>query len=311
MDEAEIPLERSLPGPSFTAEAEFAREREAVLFADWFCVGREESLATPGDYLTADVAGESILIVRGPARPGSSLAASTTCAGTAAPGSSRWPAAAGRRPCPQRLRGHRDPLPLPRLDLRPRRRAARRAVPARTAPLPRRRRCTRSTSTPGAGSSSCGSRRRRPRWPSCSAARPGSARRLPLADLRTGAALHLPGRGELEGGRWRTTTSATTADRCTPSCASWCPTSRGGGGGARLGRRRAAPRGRLHVHATGTTRARRCPGSPRPSGPGTSASSSTQPDAQPVGGPRGRVHALAAVGRATPSSAISCSTPTR
>ena len=77
MDEAEIPLERSLPGPSFTAEAEFAREREAVLFADWFCVGREESLAGPGDYLTADVAGESILIVRGadrPGGPGSSLA---------------------------------------------------------------------------------------------------------------------------------------------------------------------------------------------------------------------------------------------
>jgi phenylpropionate dioxygenase-like ring-hydroxylating dioxygenase large terminal subunit len=68
----EVPLERSLPGPSFTTEAEFAREREAVLFADWFCVGREESLAGPGDYLTADVAGESILIVRGAAQPGRS-----------------------------------------------------------------------------------------------------------------------------------------------------------------------------------------------------------------------------------------------
>jgi glycine betaine catabolism A len=66
----EIPLERSLPGPSFTAEAEFAREREAVLFADWFCVGREESLAGPGDYLTADIAGESILVVRGAGGPG-------------------------------------------------------------------------------------------------------------------------------------------------------------------------------------------------------------------------------------------------
>jgi Rieske 2Fe-2S family protein len=70
----EIPLERSLPGPSFTAESEFGREREAVLFADWFCVGREESLAGPGDYLTADVAGESILVVRGADGPGGSLA---------------------------------------------------------------------------------------------------------------------------------------------------------------------------------------------------------------------------------------------
>src|SRR5262249_58733913 len=70
--EPEIPLELSLPGPSFTSETEFAREREAILFADWFCVGREESLAGPGDYLTADVAGESIVIVRGADRPGAS-----------------------------------------------------------------------------------------------------------------------------------------------------------------------------------------------------------------------------------------------
>ena len=70
---ADIPLARSLPGPSFTTEAEFVREREEILFADWFCVGREESLTAPGDYLTADVAGESILIVRaanGPGAPG-------------------------------------------------------------------------------------------------------------------------------------------------------------------------------------------------------------------------------------------------
>src|SRR6202167_5207649 len=63
---SEIPLESSLPGPSYTSEREFAREREAVLFADWFCVGREESVAEPGDYLAADVAGESILVVRTP-----------------------------------------------------------------------------------------------------------------------------------------------------------------------------------------------------------------------------------------------------
>ncbi len=64
---AGIPLQRSLPGPGYTAEDEFAAEREAVLFPGWFCVGRQEWLARPGDYLTADVAGESILVVRGPA----------------------------------------------------------------------------------------------------------------------------------------------------------------------------------------------------------------------------------------------------
>jgi Rieske 2Fe-2S family protein len=59
-----IPLETSLPGPSYTSERAFAAEREAVLFAGWFCVGREESVPGTGDYLTADVAGESILVVR-------------------------------------------------------------------------------------------------------------------------------------------------------------------------------------------------------------------------------------------------------
>jgi glycine betaine catabolism A len=60
----DIPLETSLPGPAYTSEREFVREREAVLFADWFCIGREESVPEPGDYLAADVAGESILVVR-------------------------------------------------------------------------------------------------------------------------------------------------------------------------------------------------------------------------------------------------------
>jgi glycine betaine catabolism A len=63
-ESAQIPLEASLPKASYTAEDEFVREREVALFADWFCVGREEALAAPGDYLAADIAGESILVVR-------------------------------------------------------------------------------------------------------------------------------------------------------------------------------------------------------------------------------------------------------
>ena len=59
-----VPLEPSLPRASYVGEAEFTRERDAVLFAGWFCVGRTESLAQPGDYLTADVAGESIVVAR-------------------------------------------------------------------------------------------------------------------------------------------------------------------------------------------------------------------------------------------------------
>ena len=59
-----VPLERSLPGPSYTSEAEFARERDRVLLPGWFCVGRADGLTEPGCYLAADVCGESIIVAR-------------------------------------------------------------------------------------------------------------------------------------------------------------------------------------------------------------------------------------------------------
>lgn len=63
--DARIPLEVSLPKASFTSQAEFAREREAIFYRDWFCVGRDEQLPGAGDYFAADVAGESVIVVRG------------------------------------------------------------------------------------------------------------------------------------------------------------------------------------------------------------------------------------------------------
>lgn len=62
--DTEVPLERSMPGPSYTSEDEFIRERDRVLLPGWFCVGRDENLAEPGCYLTADVCGESIIVTR-------------------------------------------------------------------------------------------------------------------------------------------------------------------------------------------------------------------------------------------------------
>jgi glycine betaine catabolism A len=59
-----VPLERSLPGSSYTSEAEFARERDQVLLPGWFCVGRADGLTEPGCYLAADVCGESIIVTR-------------------------------------------------------------------------------------------------------------------------------------------------------------------------------------------------------------------------------------------------------
>jgi len=58
-----VPLEQSLPKASYVDHDEFIREREAVLLPSWFCVGRTESVLAPGDYLTADVVGESIIVV--------------------------------------------------------------------------------------------------------------------------------------------------------------------------------------------------------------------------------------------------------
>ncbi len=65
MTHQDLPLEQTLPKASYTDEGEFRRERDAVLFTSWFCVGRAEALASAGDYLTAGVAGESVIIVRG------------------------------------------------------------------------------------------------------------------------------------------------------------------------------------------------------------------------------------------------------
>ena len=59
-----IPLEMSLPKASFVSETEFRKERDSIIFADWFCVGRAESLIGAGDFLTADVVGESVIVVR-------------------------------------------------------------------------------------------------------------------------------------------------------------------------------------------------------------------------------------------------------
>ena len=125
-----VPLERSLPGRSYTSEAEFARERDQVLLPGWFCVGRADGLAEPGCYLAADVCGESIIVTRAdgrrpgrllqpvpapglaagargrvPSRPLTRAAAGGSTAASAArttPGPTRWTGrCAPRRSCPR------------------------------------------------------------------------------------------------------------------------------------------------------------------------------------------------------------------
>jgi Rieske 2Fe-2S family protein len=57
-------LEPTLPRDHYLTAGAFERERERVFWSQWFCIGREEELPNPGDYLLLDVAGESILLVR-------------------------------------------------------------------------------------------------------------------------------------------------------------------------------------------------------------------------------------------------------
>lgn len=58
-------LERTLPRAAYVSDEWFARERDHIFFAEWFCAGRAERIANAGDYQVVDVAGESVLIVRG------------------------------------------------------------------------------------------------------------------------------------------------------------------------------------------------------------------------------------------------------
>jgi Rieske 2Fe-2S family protein len=57
-------LQRTLPGDFYRSEEIFGQERERIFWREWFCAGREEALPSPGDYLSVEVAGQSVLVVR-------------------------------------------------------------------------------------------------------------------------------------------------------------------------------------------------------------------------------------------------------
>ena len=57
-------FEVSLPRAAYVDEAFLERERDAVWWAEWVAVGREEQLREPGDFLSVDLAGERVLVAR-------------------------------------------------------------------------------------------------------------------------------------------------------------------------------------------------------------------------------------------------------
>jgi len=59
-----MPLEPTLHRDCYLTPAWFAREREQIFAREWACVGREEEVPNPGDYLLVELAGESLLLTR-------------------------------------------------------------------------------------------------------------------------------------------------------------------------------------------------------------------------------------------------------
>jgi Rieske 2Fe-2S family protein len=55
----------TLPGPDYYAPAVYEREKERIFWRSWYYAGREELVQDPGQWFTIDVAGESVLVVRG------------------------------------------------------------------------------------------------------------------------------------------------------------------------------------------------------------------------------------------------------
>jgi Rieske 2Fe-2S family protein len=69
-DDASRTLQAALPAPFYVDDGHWSREREAVLYRDWFCAGRLSSLGLGdeaggrGRLAVVDVAGESVLVTR-------------------------------------------------------------------------------------------------------------------------------------------------------------------------------------------------------------------------------------------------------
>jgi len=55
---------RTLPRAYYTSEEVYCEEADRIFARRWVCVGRAEQIERPGDYFLAEVAGESLIVVR-------------------------------------------------------------------------------------------------------------------------------------------------------------------------------------------------------------------------------------------------------
>jgi Rieske 2Fe-2S family protein len=58
-------LQPTLPGRDYTSAEVYEVERERVFVRGWVCVGREEHVPTAGDFVTREVLGEPVFLLRG------------------------------------------------------------------------------------------------------------------------------------------------------------------------------------------------------------------------------------------------------
>ena len=54
----------TLSGTDYASPSVYDEERERIFWGGWICLGRDEEIPTPGDYLVRDVVGESIVVTR-------------------------------------------------------------------------------------------------------------------------------------------------------------------------------------------------------------------------------------------------------
>lgn len=74
-----VPFEhaRAMPKSVYTSAAFTDLEEERIFKKEWICAGRASALAEPGDYLTMEIAGEPLMVIR--QKDGSIIAQSNVC----------------------------------------------------------------------------------------------------------------------------------------------------------------------------------------------------------------------------------------
>lgn len=74
-----LPFERAeaMPPSVYTSQAFMEREIESIFAREWYCVGRADALKEPGDYVTAELARQPVIVIRD--RDGGLRALSNVC----------------------------------------------------------------------------------------------------------------------------------------------------------------------------------------------------------------------------------------